>query len=278
MTAAPPLLGARRLQELFQSHGLRPKKSLGQNFVVDPNTIRKVLAAAELTGNEHVLEIGAGPGSLTLGLAGACAKVTAIEIDPGLLPVLQEVLATTDNVDVVQGDAMQLDLAAIPATRLVANLPYNVATPVVLKVLETAPQITDLLVMTQREVGARLAAAPGTKVYGAPTVMAAYFASAKVAVPIARKAFWPVPNVDSVMVRLTRREVLPGVDHKTCSRVVAAAFGQRRKTLRNSLAPIAGSPAAAAEVLARAGIEATARPEDIPPERFFELAALLAAD
>ena len=185
----PDLLGPKRLQELFRRHGVRPRKSLGQNFVIDPNTIRKVIDIAAVDPEARVLEIGAGAGSLTLGLAAAAAHVTAVEVDPGLLPILAEVVSELPHVDIVAGDALTMDLTSLRADRMVANLPYNVATPVVLRILEHAPQITDLVVMTQREVGERLAAAPGSKVYGAPTVAAAFFAEARVAGSVSRRAF-----------------------------------------------------------------------------------------
>ncbi len=269
------LLGARRLRELLDAYGIRPRKSLGQNFVVDPNTIRKVMSAAEVDSEDHVLEIGAGAGSLTLGLAAAAERVIALEVDPVLNRLLAEVLAGVDNVEVIEADALTYDLASIEASKVVANLPYNVATPVVLRVLEEAPQIEQLMVMTQKEVGERLAAVPGSKVYGAPTVAAAYFATVRLAGVVSRKAFYPVPNVDSVLVRVQRRATVPDVEYEMFSKVVRAAFGQRRKTLRNSLAALSGSTDQASAALAQAGIDESTRPEDTPPEAFADLARFI---
>jgi 16S rRNA (adenine1518-N6/adenine1519-N6)-dimethyltransferase len=241
---------------------------LGQNFVVDPNTIRKVLHVAGVTDRDRVLEIGAGAGSLTLGLAGAAEKVTAFEIDDRLMPVLEEVLEAVGNVEVVLADALEARLDDVSANKVVANLPYNVATPVVLRILEEAPQVTELTVMTQREVGERLAASPGSKVYGAPTVAVAFFAEAEVAAPISRRAFWPVPNVDSVLVRLRRHERASLLSFDRFNAVVRTAFAQRRKSMRNSLTPLFGSAAAAEEALRRAEIDPGSRPEDLPPAAF----------
>src|SRR5687767_9409968 len=196
------LLGPKRLQELLARHGVRPRKALGQNFVIDPNTIRKVVDVAELSGNERVLEVGPGAGSLTIALAGSAAHVTALEVDERLFPVLDEVLADLSNVTLVEGDALQVPLYDLGVDTVVANLPYNVATPVVLRILELAPQVRELVVMTQKEVGERLAAEPGSKIYGAPTVTTAFFAEARIAARVSRRAFWPVPNVDSVLVRV----------------------------------------------------------------------------
>lgn len=262
------LLGARRVRELLDRHGVHPSKALGQNFVIDPNTIRKVIDVAGMPSDAHVLEIGPGAGSLTLALAAHATRVTAVELDRFLLPVLEEVLAQSANVEVIQGDALALDLAAVEATDCVANLPYNVAVPIVMKILGEAPTIRRMTVMTQREVGERLAAGPGSKTYGAPSVMAAFDATVEVAARVSRRAFWPVPNVDSVLVRLVRRDP-PGVARANFERVVRAAFSQRRKTLRKSLEPVYGD--AAEEVLARAGIDAGARPEQVGLDGFVEL-------
>lgn len=228
------LLGAKRLREVFDTHGVRPTKALGQNFVVDPNTIRKVVAVAETSPEDRVLEIGAGGGSLTLGLAAAAERVIAVEYDRRLLPVLAETLRSRANVDVVAADALKLPLAELDVNKLVANLPYNIAVPVVIRVLEEAPQISELVVMTQREVGERLVAGPGSKAYGQVSVIVAYFAEATLAAKVSRRAFFPVPGVDSVLVRLNRRRP-PAVDKDHLFALVRKGFGQRRKTLRNAL-------------------------------------------
>ncbi|MDQ4058238.1 MAG: 16S rRNA (adenine(1518)-N(6)/adenine(1519)-N(6))-dimethyltransferase RsmA [Actinomycetota bacterium] len=272
-----PLLGARRIRELFEAHGIRPQKELGQNFVIDPNTIRKVIDIARVSDGDSVLEIGAGAGSLTLGLAAAADRVTAVEFDSRVVPALRESLAGVENVDVVQADAMRLDYASIEASRLVANLPYNIAVPLVIAILEKAPQIASLTVMTQREVGERLAAFPGSKVYGQVSVLVGYWAAASVAARISRNAFFPVPAVDSVVVRIDRRP-RPHADYAVLKQAVKRSFEQRRKTLRNTLAGAAGSVAAAERVLAAANIDPVARPETIDLDGWFSIARALAAN
>jgi 16S rRNA (adenine1518-N6/adenine1519-N6)-dimethyltransferase len=269
------LLGARRLRELCERHGIRPRRSLGQNFVIDPNTIRKVVDQADIQASDVVLEIGAGAGSLTLALAATARKVIAVEIDRRLVPLLKELLAGVDNVEVRNEDASDVVTTDTGANKLVANLPYNVAVTLVLAVLESAPRITSLTVMTQREAGERLAAMPGSKVYGGSSVLAQFFADVAVTGPVSRKAFWPIPNVDSVTVSCRRREELPDVDVNTFFGVVNAAFGQRRKMLRNSMAAKTGDARAATELLERAGIDPAARAEEVGVEGYVALARLL---
>jgi 16S rRNA (adenine1518-N6/adenine1519-N6)-dimethyltransferase len=272
MNAQVPLLGAARLRSLFAEHGVRPTKSLGQNFVIDPNTIRKTLVVADLDPDDRVLEVGPGAGSLTLGLASSAAHVVAVERDERLLPVLGAVLADADNVEVVHGDALEVSLSSYEASSLVANLPYNVAASVVLKVLEDAPSIRSLTVMVQKEVGERLAATPLSKTYGATSVLVAYFARARVAASVSRNAFWPPPNVDSVIVRIDRSPVLPDVDARAFFNVVKGAFSQRRKTVRNALASWMGSVEGAEDALRAAGIDPAVRAESLAPEHYVELA------
>jgi 16S rRNA (adenine1518-N6/adenine1519-N6)-dimethyltransferase len=267
--------GARRLREVLARHDVTPKKSLGQNFVIDPNTIRKVIDASGVLAEDHVLEIGAGAGSLTLGLAGIAGHVTAVEVDPRLLPVLTDTLAGVQNVDVVAGDALKMPLSGFGAGALVANLPYNVATPVVLRVLREAPEIQRLTVMTQKEAGQRLTAIPGSKVYGHVSLMVAYFGAATLVSPISRRAFYPVPNVDSVLVRVDRWPYPSPHDPEWLFAVIRAGFSQRRKTLRNALASIAGLEAAEAAIAA-AGIGASARAEELGLEPFIALSDALA--
>ena len=264
------LLGPRRLRELLDRHGVRPSKSLGQNFVIDQNTIRKVVAVSGVGPRDRVLEIGAGAGSLTLGLAAATAHVTALEFDRALHPVLAETLAGVGNVDVVHRDATKLDWGKVDATALVANLPYNIATPLVLDALAGAPALRTFTVMTQREAGERLAAGPGSKAYGHVSVVVAFYASAAVAAPVSRKVFYPEPNVDSVLVRLVRRD-RPLDDPARLFELTRAAFAQRRKTLRNSLAALAGNAKHAEDALRAVGIAPTARPEEIPLEAWLAL-------
>lgn len=275
MASADPaaLLGARRLRAAFEARDLHPRKALGQNFVIDPNTIRKVVDVAGLKPTDRVLEIGAGAGSLTLGLAAASEKVTAIEFDRRLLPVLDDMLVGVSNVEVVAADALAVDLSAIDARILVANLPYNIAVPVVVRVLEQAPAIETLVVMTQREVGERLVAGPGSKTYGQISVIVRYFATASVAGKVSRRAFWPVPNVDSVLVRLERVDPPEGVEREVLFRVIKAAFAQRRKTLRNALT--GAGFVGVEEAIAAAGIEPSDRAEDLDLTVFVSLAQRL---
>jgi 16S rRNA (adenine1518-N6/adenine1519-N6)-dimethyltransferase len=268
------LLGAARLRALLREHGANPKRSLGQNFVIDPNTIRKVVDVSGVRPDDRVLEFGAGCGSLTLGLAAHAGHVVALEIDDRLVALLEDSLSGIENVTVVHADAMSVDLTAMDATTLVGNLPYNIATHLVLRVLEEAPRISKLTVMAQKEVGERLAAGPGSKAYGQTSVMVAYFGQARVVARISRRAFYPVPNVDSVVVQIERHEP-PDVDRETLFRVVRAAFGQRRKTLRNTIAGPAGSADAAERALERAGLSPRARAEELSLDDFVALAKAL---
>ena len=245
--------------------GLAPRKSSGQNFVVDPNTVRRIVDAAGLEPDDTVLEIGPGLGSLTLGLADVVRRVVAVEIDAGLVQALGEVLAGRDDVEVVHADAMRADLGALvgggPA-RLVANLPYNVATPLIVHALED-PAVIDLFVMVQREVGERWAAAPGHPLYAGISAKLATVAVAEVTLTIPRTVFHPVPNVDSVMVRITRRADAPtGEARERRFRLIEAAFRQRRKTLRNNLRGLADLDVIEA-VAEEAGIDLTARAETL---------------
>ncbi len=268
------LLGARAVRELLEEHDIRPRKSLGQNFVIDPNTIRKIVTLAQVSADDVVLEVGAGAGSLTLALAAVADRVVALEKDPDLIPVLEQVLGERDNIDVVRTDALEQDLSGLEATRMVANLPYNVAATVVLRTLETAPRIADLTVMTQREVGDRLAAGVGSKAYGLTSVLVAYFAEARVVGRVSRRAFWPEPNVDSVILKVVRRPI-PEVSSEVLFPIVRAAFSQRRKMLRGSLRGIVGHPEQLEGALAKAGIEPTIRAEDLDLHGFVSLAEQL---
>ncbi|HYZ46360.1 MAG TPA: 16S rRNA (adenine(1518)-N(6)/adenine(1519)-N(6))-dimethyltransferase RsmA [Actinomycetota bacterium] len=268
-------LGAARTRELLERHAIRPSKSLGQNFVIDPNTVRKIVRLAGVGPDDRVLEIGPGAGSLTLELARAARAVVAVETDSGLFPVLEETLAGVSNVEVIAGDAMQVDLGSFGANRLVANLPYNIAAPLVVRSLQDAPGLADLTVMAQKEVGERLAAPVGSKVYGQVSVIVAFFAEAKVLMQVSRQAFYPVPNVDSVVVRITRREPPTEVDRTLLFEVVRTAFSQRRKTLRNSLGLAAGSPEAAEKVLTEAGVGPGERPERVDLGEFVRVARAL---
>ncbi len=268
----------RDLGELLERHGLDPSRALGQNFVVDPNTVRRIVRLAGVGPGDAVVEVGAGLGSLTLALVEAGADVTAIEIDRYLLPILQEVVADTDPpVRVVAGDALRLDWAELlaPSDRwaLVANLPYNVATPLVLDLLAGVPAIERMLVMVQKEVGERLAAGPGTKAYGIPSVKVALRATARVVGTVGPDVFVPKPRVDSALVELVRRDrPATDADPEVLVRLVETAFGQRRKMLRRSLAGLVDEAA-----FLRAGVEPTERPEQLGVEAWGRLADALAA-
>jgi 16S rRNA (adenine1518-N6/adenine1519-N6)-dimethyltransferase len=265
------------IAQLLSAHGLRPSRALGQNFVADPNTVRRIARLAGLTPGDQVLEIGAGLGSLTLALAETGARVVALETDRHLVPVLRSVVEPA-GVDVVEGDALTLDLAALLAARgeppwsLVANLPYNVATPLVLRTLTEVPSVTRQLVMVQREVGERMAAAAGEPAYGAVSVRIAYFARAEVVGRVPASVFVPRPRVESVLVRIVRRPE-PAVDpalvsYERLDAVVRAGFGQRRKMLRRSLAGVVEPDA-----FARAGVRPEARAEELDVDAWGRLAA-----
>lgn len=245
----------RQATDLLDRYDLRPSRALGQNFVVDPNTVRRIARLAAIEPGDHVVEVGAGLGSLTLALAEAGAVVTAVELDRHLLPVLEEVLADAEPAPtIVHGDAMSLDwprvLAGADRWHLVANLPYNVATPLVLDVLDGVPAIDRMLVMVQREVGERLAADPGTAAYGIPSVKVAYWAQAEVVGRVGPTVFLPRPKVESVLVRIVRRAApATTADPERLFALVRAGFGQRRKMLRRSLHDLVDASAfAAAEV------------------------------
>jgi 16S rRNA (adenine1518-N6/adenine1519-N6)-dimethyltransferase len=272
------LLGPAAIRDLAQQLGLRPTKSLGQNFLHDANTIRRIVRTAELRPDDVVLEVGPGLGSLTLGLLPAAAAVTAVEIDPRLaerLPrtVTERAPDRADRLTVVQADALRLrELPGPPPTALVANLPYNVAVPVLLQLLELLPTLRRALVLVQAEVAERLAAPPGGAAYGVPSVKAAWYGDVRRAGSVGRRVFWPEPNVDSGLVALDRRPPPPG-DRAATFAVVDAAFATRRKGLRAALAGWAGSAAAAEGRLRAAGIDPTTRGERLSVTDFARLAA-----
>ena len=260
------------MRELLARHNLHPKRALGQHFVVDPNTVRRVARLAGVGPGDRVVEVGAGLGALTLALAETGASVTAVEVDRKLLPPLREVVEPA-GVRVVEGDALRLDWDALLGDErwvLVANLPYNVATPLVADLLDQVPAIHRMLVMVQREVGERLAARPGDDAYGAVSVKVAYWAEAKVVGRVPPTVFHPVPKVESALVRIERRPspaVGSQVDPAWLFRLVAAGFGQRRKMLRRSLSSLVGPDAFEA-----AGIRPEARAEELAVEDWGRLA------
>ena len=272
------LLGPAAIRELAAQLDLRPTKSLGQNFLHDANTIRRIVRTAGLRPEDVVLEVGPGLGSLTLGLLPAAAGVTAVEIDPRLAAQLPLTVAArapqlADRLTVVTADALRItELPGPPPTALVANLPYNVAVPVLLHLLERLPTLDRALVLVQAEVAERLAAGPGSAAYGIPSVKGAWYGEVRRAGSIGRRVFWPEPNVDSGLVSLVRRPPPPG-DRAATFAVVDAAFATRRKALRAALAPWAGSPAAAEQRLRAAGIDPGTRGEKLSVTDFARLAA-----
>jgi 16S rRNA (adenine1518-N6/adenine1519-N6)-dimethyltransferase len=267
------LLGPAEIRELAARLGVAPTKRLGQNFVHDPNTVRRIVAAASLDPGDVVVEVGPGLGSLTLGLLPAARHVHAVEIDPVLAGALAETAGRPDNLTVHRADALRITAAELdPApTALVANLPYNVAVPVVLNLLAELPTLRHGLVMVQKEVADRLVAGPGSKVYGVPSVKLAWYASARTAGRVPPSVFWPVPNVDSGLVAFTKREP-PAAPRERVFAVVDAAFAQRRKTLRAALAGWAGGADRAAAVLEAAGVDPGARGESLTVDKFAAIA------
>ena len=284
---ADALLGPAEIRELAARLGVAPTKKLGQNFVHDPNTVRRIVAAAGLRPDDVVIEVGPGLGSLTLGLVGAAAHVHAVEIDPVLAAALPETVSS-ERLTVHPRDALRVTAAEFdpPPTMLVANLPYNVAVPVVLSLLAELPTLRGGLVMVQKEVADRLVAGPGSKVYGVPSVKLAWYAEARAAGRVPPAVFWPVPNVDSGLVAFTKRDSpvaepgreSPPAERKKVFAVVDAAFAQRRKTLRAALAGWAGSPVRAEEVLVKAGINPQARGESLSVGEFTAIAAAADSD
>ncbi len=276
------LLGPAQIRDLAGRLGVRPTKTLGQNFVHDAGTVRKIVRAAGLTEGQRVVEVGPGLGSLTLGLLEAGMSVVAVEIDPVLAAQLPDTIATmaperAGDLTVVLQDALTVtELPGPPPTALVANLPYNVAVPVLLTFLERFDTLDRVLVMVQAEVADRLAAPPGNRTYGIPSVKAAWYATARRTATIGRSVFWPVPNVDSALVLLERRDhPQTRASRERVFQVVDAAFAQRRKTLRGALAGLAGSPALAQEALEAAGIDPGARGERLTVEEFARIAEAL---
>lgn len=256
-----------------------PTKRLGQNFVHDANTVRRIVQRAGLSPEDHVLEVGPGLGSLTLGLLDVAAHVTAIEIDPLLADELPTTVAERSahagKLTVVNADALDVDSVEGEPTAFVANLPYNVAVPVLLHLMANVPSLKKGLVMVQKEVADRLAAGPGSKTYGVPSVKAAWFAEVSRDMIVPRGVFWPVPNVDSALVKFTSHDapVAPGVSRTDVFAVIDAAFGMRRKTLRAALARWAGSPQQAEAVLNAAGVSPQARGETLTVQDFARIAA-----
>jgi 16S rRNA (adenine1518-N6/adenine1519-N6)-dimethyltransferase len=274
------LLGPAEVRRLAEELGIRPTKKLGQNFVHDPNTVRKIVAAANLDEDDVVLEVGPGLGSLTLALLPVAKQVVAVEIDPPLAERLPQTVGEMDpdnagKLHVVLKDAMKVTREDLPAqpTAIVANLPYNIAVPVVLHLLSELPSLRKGLVMVQAEVADRMAAKPGNKIYGVPSVKLAWYAEAKKAGAIGKNVFWPAPNVDSGLVWFQRHEkLLSTVDQKRLFGIVDAAFAQRRKTLRAALKGWAGGTENVDELLQKAGVDPQVRGEQLSVIDFIRIA------
>lgn len=271
------VVGKSDLKDMMEKHDLRPSKSLGQNFVVDPNTILKIIRAANIEKGEQILEIGPGLGSLTSQLS-ATSKVVAIELDRYLVPALEEVLdhfGKRENVEIVQEDAMKIDWQEFFAQRqgvwkMVANLPYNIATPLLVTLLENAPEIQAIYVMVQLEVGERFAASPRSKAYGIPSVKAQYWAETKVLGKVSPNVFLPVPKVDSAILQIIRKSSPPEVNYANFSRLIQTAFQHRRKMIRkslNTLVPLAN--------FSIAEVSPQARPEELSVTDWVKLAKTL---
>lgn len=269
------MLGASEIRELAERLGIRPTKKLGQNFVIDPNTIHRIVAAADLATDDVVVEIGPGLGSLTLGILAQVDYMIAVEVDPVLASELKATVtrhAPGKSVDLVLADALRVTELPKPPTALVANLPYNISVPVLLHFLEVFPSIQKGLVMVQSEVAHRLAAKPGSKEYGAPSLKLAWYGNAKLAGNVARSIFWPVPGVDSSLVYFDTSADRDQSERTTVFEAIDQAFLQRRKTLRQALAGFAGSPALAEEILIKAGVSPQARGEELGIEEFIAIA------
>ncbi|APU12773.1 16S rRNA (adenine(1518)-N(6)/adenine(1519)-N(6))-dimethyltransferase RsmA [Actinoalloteichus fjordicus] len=274
------LLGPADVRRLAAELDVRPTKKLGQNFVHDPNTVRRIVWVAGVGAEDVVLEVGPGLGSLTLALLPHAREVVAVEIDPVLAERLPATVAEraptlAEKLRVVTADAMRVGAEELgEPTALVANLPYNVAVPVVLHLLERLPSLRTGLVMVQAEVADRLAAQPGSRVYGVPSVKAAWYAEVRRAANVPRGVFWPMPNVDSGLVAFRRRETPPSEASRTeVFAVIDAAFSQRRKTMRSALAGWAGSPAEAERLLRAAGVDPSIRGEQLTVTQFAAIAA-----
>ncbi|MFT4658520.1 MAG: 16S rRNA (adenine1518-N6/adenine1519-N6)-dimethyltransferase [Candidatus Aldehydirespiratoraceae bacterium] len=274
MTHSRPMI-----RELLDDHGLAPRRDLGQNFVADPNTVRRIADLARVGPGDHVVEVGAGFGSLTLALAETKASVMAVEVDRGIIPVLRAIIdeSGVDNVTVVEANAMETDWdelldPSIPGGwTLVANLPYNVGTPLVCDLLDEVQHVTRILVMVQREVAERFAARPGDSAYGAISVKASYWGTARIVGHVPASVFFPKPNVESALVEIVRRQP-PDIDPVPLFTLVKKAFGQRRKMLRKSLSGIV-----TAEQFEAADVLETARPEELGVDAWVRLTAVTLA-
>jgi 16S rRNA (adenine1518-N6/adenine1519-N6)-dimethyltransferase len=274
-------LGGRAIRDLAARHGVRPSKSLGQNFLTDPNLARAIASDAGVGPGDLVVEVGSGFGSLTLALAATGAHVTAVEFDRLLIPALIEVTEGIENIAVIQDDAMKMDWSGLTGEQewtLCANLPYNIATPLVLDLLAGVPAIRRFVVMVQREAGERLAAQAGEERYGAVSVRVGYAATARLIRSVPSTVFWPKPTVESVVVRLDRlASPAVDVDRAVLWRVIDVSFAERRKTMRNALRRLGLDVETADRVLADSGVGPSQRPEELPLAAFARIAERIPA-
>jgi 16S rRNA (adenine1518-N6/adenine1519-N6)-dimethyltransferase len=271
-------LGAGDIRRLASDLGVAPTKKWGQNFVIDPNTVRRIVEDARINSDDVVVEVGPGLGSLTLGLLDVAQHVIAVEIDERLANRLPDTVSQfapelLPKLTVLQQDALLVNALPLQPTKLVANLPYNVSVPVLLHFLENFPSVQEVLVMVQAEVGERLAAPPGSKIYGVPSVKAAWYGHVTKVATISRQIFWPVPNVDSVLVRIVRHEQAnDSTNRHQVFAVIDAAFGQRRKTLRSALSALFGDTTQTSEILGIAGVDSGLRGEQLDLAAFIRIA------
>ena len=271
-------LGAGDVRRLATDLGVAPTKKWGQNFVIDPNTVRRIVEDARINSDDIVVEVGPGLGSLTLGLLDAAQHVIAVEIDQRLADRLPQTVSQfapelLSKLTVLQQDALLVNALPLQPTKLVANLPYNVSVPVLLHFLENFPSVQEVLVMVQAEVGERLAAPPGSKIYGVPSVKAAWYGHVTKVATISRQIFWPVPNVDSVLVRIVRHaQANDSTDRQQVFAVIDGAFGQRRKTLRSALSALFGGTTQTTEILGIAEVDSGLRGEQLDLAAFIRIA------
>ncbi|NLC04866.1 MAG: 16S rRNA (adenine(1518)-N(6)/adenine(1519)-N(6))-dimethyltransferase RsmA [Tissierellia bacterium] len=278
------LYSPRYVKELLSSHGFSFSKSLGQNFLIDGNIVRKIVAQANITSEDYVLEIGPGMGTLTEELALNAKKVVAVELDKSLLPILEETVGRYENVEIISGDILDVDLDKLIQERLnggpvkvVANLPYYVTTPIVGKLIESGANIDSIIVMVQKEVAERMAAGPGSKTYGSLSVFVNFYTIPEIVVKVPKTVFMPQPKIDSAVIRLKMKEQLPDVDKEQFFKVVKAAFSKRRKTIFNALSTYGFDLEREEfkEYLLKAGIKLEERAENLSVEDFIKISTTL---
>ena len=259
--------------EVIQKHGFNFQKKFGQNFLIDPHVLEKIVAAAEITKEDTVLEIGPGIGTMTQRLAEAAGKVIAVEIDDNLIPILKETLAAYDNIEIIHGDIMKMDIPSLGATKVVANLPYYITTPIIMGIFESGAPVQSVTVMVQKEVADRMKSGPGTKDYGALSLAVQYYAQPYLAANVPQNCFMPRPKVGSAVIRLTRHKAPPVQvhDEKLMFQIIRAAFNQRRKTLQNCIGNDDGlnyEKADVAATLEAMGLSVNIRGEALSLEEF----------